>query len=154
MKSGLSFWLLGILLTYSCTTANSKLPEWLVGTWSNETKRGIIFESWRSVNNELVGISYSLNNGDTTVYETIRIIEEGDEVFYIPTVKAQNNEQAVRFLAKRISSEKLVFENPSHEFPQVITYQRISADSLVAEISGVINEQQREQRFPMKRVGF
>ena len=154
MKSGFPLMVLGTLLTYSCTTVNSKLPEWLLGTWSTETNRGIIFESWSSINNELVGISYSLNNGDTTVYETIRIIKEGDVIFYIPRVKTQNNDQAVRFLAKRVSSEKLVFENPSHEFPQVITYKRISADSLVAEISGMINGQQRNQRFPMKRVEF
>lgn len=155
MKTRIFFGVLGLFLTFSCTTLKNSLPEWLIGTWKNETDRGTILESWRKKNNlEYVGKSYSLNDGDTTVFETIRIIQEEDGIFYIPTVKTQNDAQPVRFLAKRISSKVLVFENPSHDFPQVITYRRISADSMVAEISGMINGQPRKRQFPMKRTRF
>ena len=51
-----------------------KQAEWLVGTWKNETKRGIVYETWRKVSKtELVGKSYKIKQGDTVVFETIRV---------------------------------------------------------------------------------
>jgi len=58
----------------------------------------------------------------------------------------------VRFATKTISETQLVFENPQHDFPQTISYTKITADSLVAEISGTKNGHERKQIFPMKRV--
>lgn len=49
-------------------------------------------------------------------------------------------------------AEWLVFENPMHDFPQIISYTKITCDSLVAQISGEKNGQERKQAFPMKRV--
>jgi hypothetical protein len=46
----------------------------------------------------------------------------------------------------------MIFENPAHDFPQFISYTKITTDSLVAEISGTKNGQARKQRFPMKRI--
>jgi hypothetical protein len=153
MKIRLFFGLTALLLIWSCTNNESVLPDFLIGTWKNETSRGIIYESWTKENElELVGLGYSLANGDTTVYETLSIIKEPDAMYYIPRVMDQNEAQPVRFKAKEVTLKKLVFENPSHDFPQVITYRRIAADSIMAEISGSIDGQQRIQRFPMKRV--
>lgn len=89
---------------------------------------------------------------DTVVFETIRLIEEGGKLYYIPTVKNQNSGQPVRFAQKEISSSLLVFENQAHDFPQIISYRKVGADSLVAEISGKINGNDRKQTFAMKKV--
>ena len=45
----------------------------------------------------------------------------------------------------------MVFENPEHDFPTKITYKKINADSIVAEISGNRNGKQASELFPMKR---
>jgi hypothetical protein len=58
----------------------------------------------------------------------------------------------VRFILKASSDQKLVFENQQHDFPNIISYTKINADSLVAEISGVKNGQKQKQTFPMKRL--
>jgi hypothetical protein len=153
MRNRMMFCVIALLLACSCTNPKNGLPKWLLGTWKNETSRGTIFESWIEESDfEYVGVSYSLHNGDSTVFETIRIIKDGDSMLYVPTVKTQNNAQPVRFFAKSVTSDKLVFENPSHDYPQLITYRLISTDSLIAEISGKINGQERVKRFPMKRV--
>lgn len=89
---------------------------------------------------------------DTIVFETIRLVQEQDGMFYVPIVKGQNNGLPVRFAAKTVSETQLIFENPQHDFPQVISYTRISSDTLIAEISGTRSGKTRKQIFPMKRV--
>lgn len=130
-----------------------KKAEWLIGTWENKTPGGSIYETWSKTNNdEFFGKSYMLKDKDTVVFETIRLVQQKDSLFYIPAVKNQNNGLPVRFGLKTISDTGLVFENPQHDFPQVISYTKINADSLVAEISGTKNGRERKQTFPMKRL--
>jgi hypothetical protein len=127
--------------------------EWLVGTWENKTQNGSIYETWAKQSEvELAGKSYMLKEKDTIVFETIRLLQENNNLFYIPKVKNQNDYLPVRFAAKTVSDKELVFENPSHDFPQIISYSKINADSLVAEISGTKNGKERKQKFPMRRV--
>lgn len=126
---------------------------WLIGTWENKTPRGSIYETWnKETNNEFSGMSYLIKEKDTIVFENIRLIQEQDGLFYIPTVKNQNGGLPVRFTAKTISETQLVFENRQHDFPQIISYTKIHSDSLVAEISGTKNGQERRQTFSMKRI--
>jgi hypothetical protein len=127
--------------------------KWLVGTWENKTQNGSIYETWSKLSEvELAGKSYMLKEKDTIVFETIRLLQENNNLFYIPKVKNQNDNLPVRFAAKTVSDKELVFENPSHDFPQSISYSKINADSLVAEISGTKNGKERKQKFPMRRV--
>lgn len=127
--------------------------KWLIGTWENKTQRGSIYETWGKISDtEYSGKSYIVKEKDTIVFENIRLVQEQDGLFYIPTVKNQNDGLPVRYTAKTISETQLVFENQQHDFPQIISYTQINTDSLVAEISGVKNGQERKQTFPMKRV--
>jgi hypothetical protein len=75
-----------------------KKAEWLIGTWESKTTRGSIYERWRKASNiEFSGRSFMLKENDTIVFETIRLVQEHDSLFYIPTVKNQNNNLPVRF---------------------------------------------------------
>jgi hypothetical protein len=158
MKTGTKFIATAIsfLLLYAFTTKQDEdinKAEWLIGTWENKTSKGSIYETWsKTSDNELSGKSYIVKEKDTIVFENIRLVEEQNRLFYIPTVKNQNGGLPVRFAAKTISETELVFENPQHDFPQIISYTRLSNDSLVAEISGVRNGQERKQTFQMKRM--
>jgi hypothetical protein len=134
-------------------SSNVRETEWLIGTWKNSTPKGNIYETWRRINdNELSGKSYFIKERDTIVFETIRLVQEQEGLFYIPIVKDQNNGAPVRFAATIVSETRLVFENPQHDFPQIISYTRIGPDSLRAEISGTRNGKSRKQIFPMERV--
>lgn len=130
-----------------------KKAEWLIGTWENKTQRGSIYETWSKTNdNEFSGKSYIVKEQVTIVFENIRLVQEQDGLFYIPTVNNQNDALPIRFATRTISETKLIFENSKHDFPQIISYAKINTDSLVAEISGIKNGQERKQTFPMKRV--
>ncbi|MDH6253394.1 hypothetical protein M2347_003121 [Chryseobacterium sp. H1D6B] len=158
MKTGAKFFITGISLAilYAWTVKYKKdiqKAEWLIGTGENKTQKGSIYETWtKAGNNEFSGKSYSVKDKDTIVFENIRLVQENKRLFYIPVVNNQNEGLPVRFVAKTISENQLVFENPQHDFPQIIAYTKISSDSLIAEISGTKNGQKRKQTFPMKRV--
>jgi hypothetical protein len=142
-------------LFFSFTRPGKKIDKalWLTGTWENKTTKGTMYESWKQVSDyELSGKSYIIKEKDTVLLESVQLKEEENQLYYIPTVKNQNNGLPVRFALKRISAKEMVFENPGHDFPQVITYTQWGSDSLVAEISGVRNGQVLKQTFPMKKV--
>jgi hypothetical protein len=160
MRTGLFFVMVGLSGLCSCTlqqknaviTSGIKKADWLIGTWENKTTTGTMYETWTKLtDDELSGKGYVLKEMDTLVFETIRLVHEHHGLFYIPTVKSQNDNLPVRFALKTISDTKMVFENPNHDFPQVISYTKISADSLVAEISGIKDGLDRNRTFPMKR---
>lgn len=133
-------------------TSGLEMAGWLIGTWENRTPRGMVYETWtRLSEKEFFGRSYIKKDEDTLVFESIRLIQEPKGLFYIPTIRNQNDGLPVRFQLKSVSDSTLVFENQQHDFPQVISYTRVSADSLVAEISGVIDGLSRRQAFHMKR---
>ena len=142
--------LCGWNIRYSNDIANA---HWLIGTWQMKTARGNIYENWKRTNKyELSGKSYMLKEKDTVTFETMKLVQKGDSLFYIPTVKGQNQELPVRFAKKSITNGQLVFENLAHDFPQLISYRRIGQDSLVAEIAGKKNGKDRNELFPMRRI--
>lgn len=130
-----------------------KKAQWLIGTWENKTTKGSLFETWKKTSdNEFSGKSYVIQEKDTIVFETIRLAQEENGLFYIPVVKNQNEGKPVRFLAKTVTETQLVFENPEHDFPQIISYTKTGDQTLTAEISGNINGKNKKQSFHMTRV--
>ncbi len=126
---------------------------WLTGLWENHYPEGKASEQWKKLNDStLVGSSHFIAGGDTVSSESIRLEQHAEDLFYIPIVQGQNAGQPVSFKLTSSSAGQLVFENPAHDFPQKITYVRISGDSLVAEISGTVEGQMRRQQFPLGRV--
>lgn len=147
---------LGIVAFFSSVVNDNpqlKQAEWLIGTWENQSQRGTIYEKWSKISDlEFSGKSFALAENDTIVFETLQLIEKQDGIFYIPTVKNQNDGQPVSFSLKKISETELFFENPEHDFPQYISYTRVLPDSLIAEISGMRGGQERKITFRMRKV--
>lgn len=125
---------------------------WLIGTWQGTSENGTITESWEQKNDSLfVGVDYLINEKDTFYTEHIELRQRGADLYYIPTVTDQNEGKPVEF--KLSSSEgKLVFENPTHDFPQFIIYTQQGKDSLLAEVSGKENGVPRSEKFWLKRI--
>ncbi len=126
--------------------------SWLIGTWHNTSPEVSSTEVWEKKNDStLAGISFAIVGKDTVSYETVSLEKNGAGVYYIPTVKEQNNAQPVKFTLTSSTVNKMVFENPSHDFPTKITYNKITNDSMVAEISGKIEGKEHSEQFPFVR---
>jgi len=148
--------LVAVALVISCKKSEKEnkleAANWLVGTWENKSDYGDMIEIWNKSNDSLyVGNSYFIKQKDTLHSESIELKQKGDVVLYIPTVKGQNNDQPVTFQLTKQTPKQLVFENPTHDFPQKIVYQQITADSLVATISGMQQGKLSSESFSMKK---
>ena len=117
----------------------------IVGTWSLETKRGVLYESWKKINDStLSGVSYKLNGvekGDTVFLEKVNLVSRNQKIMYIPVAANQNNGQPVIFTLTSVENGKYSFENPAHDFPQRIVYNLPVNDLLHAWIEGNSKDQ-------------
>ncbi len=131
---------------------NLEKASWLIGKWQNRSAEGILHEIWEKKNDStFIGSSFFVVGNDTVSSESISLEERGKDLFYIPTVKNQNDGKSIIFTLTSLTTNQLVFENPTHDFPQKITYTQVTSNSLVAVISGVVNGKENSQNFPMSR---
>lgn len=125
---------------------------WLIGSWKNSSDEGSMTETWIKINDSTFkGQTFFIQNNDTLTTEEISLAQINDTLYYIPSVSNQNEGLAVKFTLIFASTQQMIFENRGHDFPQKISYTLITADSLMAEISGTNNGVQSSQQFPMKR---
>ena len=126
--------------------------HWLLGIWKSKTTDGDLTEIWKQMNDSTyLGVSYLIVKIDTVFYELISLEKKNKKWNYSVSVKNQNNEQPVSFEMTSITPNQLVFENPKHDFPSKITYTKITQDSMVAKISGILKGKEQTEYFPMKR---
>ncbi len=152
-----TFYILALILTFaSCqkTKEVSKIvvADWLLGNWENKSDDGHLLENWKKVNDSLYdGESYFIKGKDTLHFEKIQMKQKGEALYYIATVKGQNNDKSITFVRNDTIEKQLVFENPKHDFPQKIAYSQITKDSILIEISGIQQGKPSSERFSMKK---
>ncbi|MGH2666963.1 DUF6265 family protein [Flavobacterium sp.] len=135
--------------------AQIEKANWLIGKWGNTTKEGILTEAWTKQNDSVLkGQGHFIVGKDTVFSESILLEQKGDSLFYVPTIKDQNGGKPVSFKMTVSTESQLVFENQEHDFPQKITYTKVSADSLVAEISGIKDGKESKETYPMKKGSY
>lgn len=160
---------LAAISTISCKEAHdAKLPpaepapksfseinkaDWFLGRWENNSKEGNMSEIWTKENDSTFhGESYFVIGKDTVFAESVRLWQKENQLIYEVSVKGQNDEKPIDFALTSSSDKQLVFENPKHDFPSKITYNKITNDSLVAEISGMKDGKAKAEQFAMKKV--
>jgi hypothetical protein len=130
------FFLLSLLLSPSIYSQIDEL-SWMLGKWKMETEKSFIFEEWTYSGGktfEGTGTAVSKRGGDTLFTEYLTISRFGEEIFYIADV--DENSYPVPFKLKAITSNQAVFENWTHDFPQLITYRLFEDGSLSAKVEG------------------
>ncbi|HNP32938.1 MAG TPA: DUF6265 family protein [Flavobacterium sp.] len=142
----------------SCQSKSEKKFEklekmnWLIGSWEQALPEGILTESWTKENDSTYsGKSFFIKQKDTIHLESIVLIQKNEELFYIPTVKGQNNDEPVTFKLTSDAENAFTFENPKHDYPQKIMYKKVASDRLVAVISGKQQGKDGQESYPMKR---
>ena len=174
MHSKLFITIILAFLLFACGSSKKTNPEtpaentskyellkgvnWILGTWQMDNQPGITKETWKQLNDSVfIGESATIGSGkDTLFYETIRIEQRGNDLFYIPVVTDQNEGKPVEFKNAMVESipatgKYVEFQNPEHNFPQTISYW-LNGDSLIAEISGTLEGKMHSEKFPMVRM--
>ena len=146
-----------IILLVSCQNKSENKFEkiekmdWLIGNWEQKLPNGIITETWEKENDSTFnGKSYFIKEKDTLSFESIELLQKGDVLYYIPTVKGQNSDKPVTFKLTTATEKEFTFENPAHDFPKRIVYRFVTADSLHAFVDDG-TEAGKKQKFYYKR---
>ncbi|MEI6521878.1 MAG: DUF6265 family protein [Bacteroidota bacterium] len=129
------------------------MPSWILGQWVNSSTQPYVYESWKKVStNHFVGLSYSIVNADTVIYEKMEIVNRNDSLFFATIVSDQNQGNKIEFYCLEQSIIKTTFENKNHDFPTKIIYEKHGSDSLLGKISGIKNGSLKVFKFPMKKI--
>jgi hypothetical protein len=128
----------------------SKLDQlaWLAAGWME--KDGEIEEHWIAPKGGLMlGCGRTVVNGKAREFEFLRIEErENGDVFY---VAQPGGRPATEFKLVASGGEGWVFENPEHDFPRTIQYERTSGGMNVT-LGGVEDGRARELELWYERV--
>lgn len=125
---------------------------WMSGCWRMTRGTTVIDEQWLSpLGGMLLGNGRTVKSGKVQEYEFIvlRISATG------ATYEAHPSGQDSATFTSRTApaGDQVVFENPTHDFPQKVGYRRVSADSLLAWIEGNMGNGNKKIEFPYARVG-
>ena len=97
------------------------------------------------------GNSYFINTKDTVHFESIKLTQKTEELIYVATVVGQNDDKAVDFKLTSDADNTFTFENPTHDYPQKITYKKVNETNLVATISGKQQGKESQESYPMSK---
>ena len=97
----------------------------------------------------MLGVGRTVRAGKTVDFEfmQIRIGTDGKLVF----IALPSGKRETTFVASAVGPEDVVFENPSHDFPQKVSYRKTGTETMVARIEGVREGVTRGVNFPMRR---
>lgn len=154
--------LLGLCLAPGLVAADKKKPEqaaaainklaWLAGHWRMEQGGRVIDEHWMApAAGVMLGMARTVAKGKVVEYEFIQIREgPGGALFFISRPSGQKE---AAFQLTALTDNSVVFENPQHDFPQIISYTLAANGSLLAFIEGPGKDgQTRRVEFPYQRV--
>jgi len=118
---------------------SSRLDElaWLSGHWSTgEMADGTITqEHWTTPSRDgMFGIGRTIKDGQEVFFEYLRIAETGGAIVYLASPEGRR--PPTPFTAVAIESNRVVFENLEHDFPQRIIYELPPGGDLHARIEG------------------
>jgi len=122
---------------------------WLAGAWVGTRGKSSIEERWSPpLGGAMLGVSRTVSGGRMVAFEFLRIVERDGGLVYI----AQPGGAApTEFVLTERGATRAVFENPRHDFPQRIVYERSAEGELTASIG--FAKGGRPRLFEFKREG-
>ena len=142
MKIVLAIALVSIINLYAQDDSISML---FPGLWKMEIENAEIYEEWHLINeNELIGTSYSLENGIKIINENLWIKKFADQWAYIAM---PGNQNITLFALIEHSPKKLLFENKEHDFPQRISYEFHKGGKMTAVVEGNVGLEIKRKEF-------
>lgn len=142
-----------LALPFASLFAQSSIDRlaWMSGCWEQRAPNRVVLEMWMPPSAGLMmGASRTVMNSAVREFEQLRIVARGDTLVYIAMPSGQ---ATAEFKTLGASDTSVKFENPAHDFPKLIEYNRISADSITARVAGPgPNGATRVLAYPMRRV--
>jgi len=154
-KTALILILISILTSCQKSKEVSKIvrKDWLLGKWENNSDTGNLTETWDKLNDSIFnGAAYFIKGKDTLHFEKMQLLQKGEELVYISSIRGQNNDKAISLLHNIEIENPLVFENPKNDYPKKISYSLISNDSIVIQISGIQQGKSSSVNYSLNKI--
>lgn len=114
--------------------AGVALPVWMTGCWAGQRGGERFFERWIVADPlTLLSVAHTTKDGRMTAFEFLRVTVRDGKVLYIAQ---PGGRPPTEFTATSVTADRIVFENPAHDYPKRVIYQRKDADWLNASIDG------------------
>jgi Domain of unknown function (DUF6265) len=124
--------------------------RWLTGSWSMVSDGTTVEEHWtEAASNAILAVGRTVVGGRVVFFEFLRIEARPDGVFYVAQPRGA---PPTDFRLTSWDGQRVIFENPHHDFPKRITYTRISPDSMVARVDGGEGVEQGAETIRYSRV--
>jgi Domain of unknown function (DUF6265) len=150
MRAGIPLALLVLMAAEPSRPPSLQTLRFMTGCWRGPAGPGAILEEYYTApaENLMLGVSRYVRDGKVTDYEFTSIEQRDGDLVITPRPKGQS---PASFRLRRLSDKEAVWENPEHDFPQVISYRRPAPDSLVARIEGRGPQGTRAMEWRMAR---
>ena len=109
--------------------------EWMLGEWQQASAGTVTRESWTRVSPDTFegfGETLIAASGERRSAEALRLVRMQDDVFYL--AKTSGNAMPVAFTLTGCGPGSATFENPAHDFPRRLHYER-EGDGLSVAVS-------------------
>jgi hypothetical protein len=132
-------WLLLAWLPACATAADCgslATARWILGDWVADGAKSEFHESWVELSPQTfegIGSERSKSDGSAQASEALRLVEKAGAVFYV--AKVAHNELPVAFRLTECSADRMVFENPAHDFPRRLEYRQQPDGGMTVAVS-------------------
>jgi hypothetical protein len=110
------------------------LPSWMTGCWAGQRGGERFYERWIAADaTTLLSVAHTTKGGRMTAFEFLRVTVKDGKVVYIAQ---PGGGPPTEFTATSVTADRIVFENPTHDFPKRVIYRRKDANALTASIDG------------------
>ena len=108
---------------------------WLTGTWRLPEEGGFVEETWLApAGTTMLGVGATIRYGRTAAFEFLRIEARDEGLVYVAHPGGRS--PGTEFPATQVSADAVRFENPEHDFPTWILYERRGPDGCTATVGG------------------
>ncbi len=123
---------------------------WLAGHWKGKLGKAVSEEVWMEpAGGAMVGMSRIVAGERMAMFEYMRVEQRPDGVYFVAQPLGR---PATSFKLTKREGQKVVFENPEHDHPKVITYELAGPGKLDAAIEGEVKGKLVRQEFRFERV--
>lgn len=120
----------------------------LAGNWVEKTERGETQEMWTAPRGDMLAAVNSSLRGTRAGFEFLRIVKRDGKLIYLASPGGRT--PPTEFPLKEHAENRLVFENPTHDFPTRVIYS-LQGDVLLARIEGTMGGKERAMEWRFKR---
>ncbi len=139
------------------TPAEADLSDlaWLAGYWMSDKRGTLSEECWLPLDGGvMLGLHRDTFADGRMFFEYLRIMETAEGVYYYASPRGYDT---TKFLLTSITdkdgSKQAVFENPDHEFPNLIRYT-LDSHGLMAEVEGIDDDENVVETWTWQRAEF